>query len=400
MKVSTTFLDIFLLVFSMFSIPLPHMLYLTLRYAALGYLFIKYAMKEVRHNHLLYFLIAGYGITVLFSSFYNKMDAGSITSALGYVIQIADIYLIMCSSRKKFHRNIKYLFQILLGYAVITDVLIFILPYDASLPAVEYFVGTKFTVSYLHCLLICLYEYRRMNEESQNKYVFYVLWGVSLFITRLVNCATGTIMCLAILLMHFFPSRIWKILCSWQAVAILSGLMLLFIFGEMTILNNERLLGFITGLFQRNVNLTGRTVIFRYLPLVILQKPLIGYGYYNTVIADYMGTVGANPQNGFMKIIVDSGFIGLAFYAGLMLVSIRRGQRISKKGYPLFMFLYAMLLASSMEINLTGSLFYLSMALIFACSELEGSCDVARVQKKRKRPKVRFAHIAYRSDLY
>ena len=368
----------FLLVFTMFTVPLPHMLYLVLRYAALGYLFIKYVFGTIRRNKLLFFLISGYGIVVLYSTIINKLGIGSITSAIGYVVQIADIYFMMCTSMNRLQRKIDNLFQILLGFAIITDVLIFVLPYDPSQPAVQYFVGTKFTVSYLHGALVCLYEYRRINGRARYRCISYALLALSILVTRLVQCTTGTIMCFAILLMCFIPRRIWKLLCSWQAIAILSGGMLLLIFGEMTILNDERLIRFITNLFKKNANLTGRTIIFKYLPLIVVRKPFLGYGYYNTVIADYMGTVGANPQNGFMKIIVDSGFVGFMFYTALMILSTRCCWKIRKKGFPLLMFLYAMLLASSMEINLTGSLFYLTLAMIYACSMSKGECNKLR----------------------
>jgi len=168
------------------------------------------------------------------------------------------------------------------------------------------------------------------------------------------------------------------------------------LFGEMTILNNESFINMIARVFNKNVNLTGRTYIFRYLPIIIARKPYIGYGYYNTMVADYMGTVGANPQNGFMKIVVDSGFIGLVFYVGFMFLSIAKGVKHYEKQYPLFIYFYAMLLVSSIEINLTGGLFFLIMAIIFASSIEEESVkreNVINIRKKKKH----FRHVVLRS---
>lgn len=388
MKLSVVTLDIFLLIFSMLRIPIPHYLYLVLRYAALVYLFVKY-MKTARHQKYIFFMIAGYGVVLVFSTLQNRMGINNAISAFGYIIQIVDTYFLISSTRITSQKKAKSIFGVLVFLSLITDVMILALPYDPTAPAVQYFVGTKFTVSYVHCLMICLFEYYDVNWGVKHKSLYYVLFVWSVIITRLVNCSTGIIMCALIFLLHIIPLRFWKSLCNWKAVAVVSIAITLLLFGEMTILNNDTFINTVTRLFNKNVNLTGRTYIFRYLPAVIARKPWIGYGYYNSVVADYMGTKGANPQNGFMKIIMDSGFFGLAFYIGLMFTSIANTSKHYEKIYPLYIFFYVMLIVSAIEINLTGGLFFLIMAMIyFSAKELslteQKQTEYNSVPRKRK----------------
>ena len=77
-----------------------------------------------------------------------------------------------------------------------------------------------------------------------------------------------------------------------------------------------------------------------------------------------------NAQNGVLKIIVDSGIVGLIGYALLVYRSMKSNENSSKEGWALTAFVYCMIIASIVEINLTDYLFFLTIAIIFSAKEM------------------------------
>ena len=83
-----------------------------------------------------------------------------------------------------------------------------------------------------------------------------------------------------------------------------------------------------------------------------------------------------NAQNGVLKIIVDSGIVGLIGYVLLVHESMKRNNDSSKERWPLTVFVYCMIIASIAEINLTDYLFFLTTAIVFSSGQKEAKLDI------------------------
>jgi O-antigen ligase len=147
-------------------------------------------------------------------------------------------------------------------------------------------------------------------------------------VTSYFGFAAGALVLLAL----FAVQRNW--LKAWQ-LAVLSGLGLLVVAGFYTELFK---------LFGRNETLTGRWSMWQTLWPIMLDRPLLGYGYDAYLHADgvaerlagrwkNMLTGGGNVHNGFIRLQLDVGLVGVLLGVGMFvhlfwrLVGwIRRGE--------------------------------------------------------------------------
>lgn len=366
MKIYKRDLHMALLCFTFFALPLPHYLFLALKYGILCYLFLIY-FKMINKLRGISAAVILYGIIVLVSSLYNHMGINIYVSSLEYTIKILVTYLVVSAyGRENIRALSKTLLMVLGFFVLITDLLLFILPYNFLYAQEAYFVGTKFQLSYLHGFLLCLYMlYCNAAGKKKNKWLLGGSCVWSVVVTQIVQCTTGTVMCLLILVMALLPKKIWRILSDWRAVLLAFLVINILIFGETQILTNSKVQYIVTEIFHKNPNLTGRLLIYEYLPTILKDGFILGYGYNNTLIAEYMGTYATNAQNGIFKIIMDSGLLGLFSYIAILVGSLKRKGHFDPQSIPLFIFLYAMICISSIEINITGPLFFLTLAFLF-----------------------------------
>lgn len=83
-----------------------------------------------------------------------------------------------------------------------------------------------------------------------------------------------------------------------------------------------------------------------------------------------------------LKIIVDSGIVGLIGYALLVYRSMKSNENSSKEGWALTAFVYCMIIGSIVEINLTDYLFFLTIAIIFSAKEM--NLDIRNYIEERR----------------
>ena len=89
------------------------------------------------------------------------------------------------------------------------------------------------------------------------------------------------------------------------------------------------------------------------------------------MIETYLGY--GNPQNGVLKILLDTGIIGLLLYSILVFMALRplNGKNFALN-FPIIAFLYAMIVASLVEINLTHMIVFMALAIVaFGCERKE-----------------------------
>lgn len=89
-----------------------------------------------------------------------------------------------------------------------------------------------------------------------------------------------------------------------------------------------------------------------------------------------------NAQNGVLKIIIDSGIIGLIGYTLLAYRSMKSFDHTAEKIWSMAVFVYCMIFASIAEINLTDYLFFLTSSIIFASGEIANFKNCKHHQKE------------------
>ena len=117
------------------------------------------------------------------------------------------------------------------------------------------------------------------------------------------------------------PIRIQKILSSNYALIATAGIMNILNFGTAQLMMNAHVQYFIQNVLGKSSTLSGRSQIWAIIFRFISKKALIGYGYYNGMIERHLGY--GNPQNGVLKILLDTGIIGLLLYGILVFIALR-----------------------------------------------------------------------------
>lgn len=212
-----------------------------------------------------------------------------------------------------------------------------------------YFIGDKFTISYLHIFAYGLFYYYQNNTSLKNKIIHYILLLLSFIISIKIECTTGLIGSLIIMiLLHkrtFFQRTIIK--GNKMIFYVIVFAILSFYFIELTKLSFIQYI--IVDILHEDLTLTGRTRIYLILLDAITKKPWFGWGqdhgmwflgyYYNT----------PNAQNGLFNYITDYGLIGGILFLILLNYLCRNAKY--KNAYYMLAIITTFIILSSVEIT-------------------------------------------------
>lgn len=378
LKFNYSTIDILLLCISFYEITgIPHILFLGIKYAIIIYLLFKYGYEFKRIPGLTMFLLFYTG-AIFLSTLLNQNMLNRHVAAFIYILHILSVYVTIYGfvRRRGINNLIKCLLCILFLFAFTTDFLMLFIKYDFSSPAENYLIGNKFAVSYLHCfitgLFYCYHEenYQRRLYLKLFRMIFMV---VSVLICVKVTCTTGMLICLLMGIMNYFPIslKMKKIVSNPIVIILVTMIINIAILGSTSLLTNPRIAYFISNTLGKSYTWVGRLHIYAMIFDVIKNKPWLGYGYFSDIIEKILGF--GNAQNGVLKIIIDSGIVGLIGYTLLFYRSMKSFNNSLEKLWPMIIFIYCMIIASIAEINLTDYLFFLTCAIIFASGELSSS---------------------------
>lgn len=377
MKIKNSTLDIILLCITFYEITvLPHMLYIFAKYVILLYLLYKYFTECMKIKLMTSFVLL-YGMITFFSTAYNRLAANTITASFIYCIQIIDIFIVANRFIKKndVESLLKIVFKTFLVYIVATDILMMIINYNFSNPAEEYLIGNKFIVSYLHCFEACIYFYltQKENEKSKKRthrfrgeIQSFMFTAYSVLICYRVTCSTGMVICILLGVLMLIPNKFKNILSDGKPIILSALIFNVLILGSYGLFTNPFVASFISDVMGKSTTWIGRLRIYEVVMNIIVKSPMIGYGYFNNVVSDAVSFNG-NAQNGILKILVDSGVIGLIGYAGSIYIGLKNNKEHNDRQlWPLYAFIYTMIAASLVEINLTHMIVFLTVAVIYA----------------------------------
>lgn len=371
-KVKKSTIDLILLCIIIYEFSfLPHFVYIGVKYVVLAYLLVTY-LKKIPNVEPIIFPLLLYGGVICYSTITNKAAINQVVAGFVYSIQILLIFLVVSVYTKRYGIDmlLHNLFCIFFLFAICSDILMLFVPYNFENPAEEYLIGSKFAISYLHVFLSILYFYEQTNKHKKViKPLLFLLFAFA--ICMKVNCTTGMVMCVIVVILFYLPDWLkGKLELPLSIFAILAALNIL-IFGSISILETGFVQHIVTDILNKTYTFRGRLIIYSKIFDIIKEKMLFGYGYYSSIV-DRVVSFG-NAQNGVLKIIIDSGIVGLIGFCGVVLQSLRLKDRHACRSielWPVYCFCYAMVFASTVEINLTNMLFYFSIGIIFSYNSL------------------------------
>ena len=388
-KIRQSTLEIVMLCLSFYEFTgVPHSLFLIAKYSIIAYLILLHGKECEKMQKVVISILLYGGITFIATLVYQN-SLNRQVAAFVYMLHILAIYVTITAfvRYRGVEALVKSLIKVLLVFAFVTDVPMLFVNYNFSSPSENYLIGNKFAVSYLHCfitaLLFCI------NNENNRKNMFFRFFRLtfllfSIMICRQVTCTTGMLICLfmgAMTCLHV-PSSIRRLLSSPKVAIVITAVTNVLMLGSASLLTNPYIANFISNVLGKSYTWIGRLHIYAMIFDVIKVHPWIGYGYFSDIVEEILGF--GNAQNGVLKIIVDSGIVGLIGYVLLVHESMKRNKDSSEERWPLTVFVYCMIIASIAEINLTDYLFFLTIAIVFSSGQKEVNLDIRNYTEERR----------------
>jgi len=338
--------------------------YTIFRYIITLYLFIKYC-KEIKKAPFIYILLLAYSILLAISSYVNNNSVSWGISGFMHGIRLICLFSVLSgiTAKRGIENVISSLLWILSLLTAVTDLLILFYPYVITSSTV-YFVGDKFHVAYMHCLLLALLsiKYKYRNSKS---ILFLIISIVSICVLLKIKCTTGLLMVvfsLGIELLVRIFNRIKKSLCHISISAILLAIINFLIWGPLEILYSSWASFIIVDLLGKTQNMTGRFKLYWVIPNLIVNKPFIGYGFQTDIFRNLFGY--GNAQNGLMQIVIEAGIIGAILYFGALFLAGHKGKR-DIRSYPIYIYILSFVIGSISEMNLS-TYFVFGIAILYA----------------------------------
>jgi hypothetical protein len=313
-------------------------------------------------------------LTILLTSFFGNtgrfIERNVFLAAIVHSAVVLEAFLLFQYFDYKhiLRRVIRNIYYLTLFYVIVTDISILALPVIFERYGV-YLVGTKFWVSYLHIQLIALYWARSIRDDdiltNRNKIVIAILFALTCFIVRTVDCATGIVACVIILLLLLFGKTVWKLLLKPVAPIITLLVSCTALLSGDYILNIPLVQKIIETGLNRSLTITGRTRVYENIVSLFPDNRIwTGYGHGSSYEVSMMLIHSPNSQNGLVNILLQYGVFG-AVLLFLLMYSVFKAGANSKNiavALPFISLLYVYILLASVEITLElNSLVLLSL---------------------------------------
>lgn len=333
------------------------------------------------------------GVLILFSivmlypsvMYMNNYERNPLLATIVFWLIQAETFLVMevMCEEEKINMVVQFYYRLTLFWIIITDVLTVLFPSIFTTRAGNYLVGTKFTVSYLHLLLIALFMtknriFKKENVASKSTVILMLLWGV--FIITRVQCNTGLIGLILLLIIMALPKQIQNKLCSPVLFIGIVAVSTAFSVVYEVILANPSIQHFISVYLKRELTLTGRTYIYAMMPKIFEGHYATGYGYGTTYEVCRHFTGFANTQNAILEWVVQLGIVGTTVLIILFLTAFKKMKGCKEDSVntfvPLVAYIYSMVLLGTVEITI-DSMFFGVVAVVYGLA-------CYRVNKEKK----------------
>lgn len=404
-KITTIYILAFFLLF--FNLPyVPN--FQTIRYGILVvcglYIGVNYKLVFRKLNQRLNLIFCSFLIAVVFLSYLDRNVVSSRDTFLASIVFAASLgefcFITMISAAKNDTDHlISTYYRITLLLVCITDFLALTMGSIAG----NYFVGTKFSVCYLHVLLMALYDYgtSRQIVYNQNKYVKWVYMVITAFIAVYVGCMSGL---LGTLIYYYFSEYLFQKKNSLRKGGIFCLVLLIccsFLFVYEMILNNSIVQKLVTDIFNRKLTLTGRTNIYAGIIPVLMNRLWIGYGYGSAYIVTSRTLGYADTQNGLAQWVLQIGLIGTALLMLFLFVALNLTDKRLQKAdrcRGLYGFIYMLAVLASIEITVSRNMLGV-IAILYAIATDEHLNRVVDQQHMREKQSLDSKYDNYKEKI-
>ncbi|MBB5185713.1 hypothetical protein HNQ43_001793 [Faecalicoccus acidiformans] len=369
-KINAHSIDVILMMLALLQFSfIPRTVFLVFRYVVTLYLLYRYR-KVIVGMKIIPILLVLYAAVLCFSTLVNTFSLTWVISAFMLIMQYVTFFGVFLGMVKQHgvERLITLLCIIFLICLIVNDSLFLLIPYDFTDPNETYLIGNKFLVSYYHCLFGSLIYVKYFF--SKKKYYSPLLIIYSAIVSMIVHCTTGIIIALSILMMMLFPKKIRKFMekgSTFIGSLILENFL---IWGPFHLFTNPLIVSFVVNVLHKSPNLTGRTQLYNATMDLVEKSPIYGYGHNTDIYRDTLGY--GNAQNGLFHIITQAGILGTVIYFTMVYLSLN--HKMLERVYGLIMYIYAMLIGSAVEINLSTQ-FIIAIAIIYAITNNQG-CSI------------------------
>ena len=323
-------------------------------------------------------LLGTYSIFTFISAFVNKDNyvyTHTVAGGLFHILIIFEIFQVFVYAVKV--KSADFIIKIFLClsfvYVMCND---FFVIFHPEMFKYDYLLGNKFTVSYKHIEWIVLY----CMGKQKNIFGFLAIVAVSLYMSAKVNCMTGAVG-IGILAV-FILMKAERLLQKRFLFVGIAGMSAVFPFVYDFFTGIYPIRYFIVNILNRTTGMTGRTVIFDYLPLILRNHLVLGYGY-NTAYEVWISATDwyPNAQNAFWNCVCEQGIICAVLLTVTAMYSIGIRKNI-KFCYPLMCVIYVYAILGAVEITMDITLIgWIIFLYVLKSGEKNDKRDNTRLQR-------------------
>lgn len=289
----------------------------------------------------------------------QKMDFTKIIQCLVFFLTILSIFLVVSYYKYMCKETlfIETIYKTLLFLCIVSD---FVSLFQRDVD--YYLLGSKFMISYIHLLIIYLWQTLYLLKPIKKiKYRFILIFLMleSLFMFYWVHCTTAVLLFPLTIIAPLCTYRLRNLLQNRNILILVYGMGNFMVLGMGLLANNMKVYYFITQVLDKGASFIGRLIIYEKIAKIIEVKPLLGYGYMSDIVNQVV-TFG-NAQNGFLDMIIQYGIIGLSLWLIFIYFSCKSMK--NEKYWPICVFIYSLILASLIEIPF-NLFFYLAIVII------------------------------------
>lgn len=319
-----------------------------------------------------------FSFLTVYTSYFNRSRLGDRDPFLASIPFAASLILFLLfmeirAENRLVNSTITVFYKTAFALAIITDILFFFVP-SLFITYHQYFVGTKFRVVYLHLLLIVLYLTRNPIEELKGykRIPLLLLFTWSFFIGIRVNCSTGIVGVVVLLILIFIINEREKLFLSGEFYCLVQALCFAFVFFYEFVLGNPTVEHIIVNYLGRDITLTSRTRIYMRVPIILTERDgwMQGMGYGSSY--DLGMRYGGFPdtQNGILEWIWQVGIpttmiMVLMFVLILTVAKKHTYYRNRKALLPLIAGAYLFTVLGTVEITI--GIMYFSLMICIMC---------------------------------
>ena len=355
--------------------------YNTLKYTILFicgvYIFRNLPLIKKNLDHKLTGALAIFSMCAIYSAINNVENIKNRNVILVTIVLLLSIWefymMLACAKGKGKTKNVVHLYKNLTAITIaVTDIGVLFVP---TIDNGNYLIGTKFTVTYLHILLVALYlASNKANQKKNNRVVLTLLITLSVLISLKVECVTGIVGLLIYIVCYLNKEQFSKLFLS--ARAFIASILVVdsFAVAYEMVLNNVYVQNIISNIFHRSLTLTGRAYVYQKLPIILETNLIWGNGCGSAYEIMQRYTPYADAQNGVAQWIIQVGIVGTIALFGALALCFRNFQKsLTNQGeVEIAILVFVFIVLSSIEI--TFDTMFIVLVLLVGYLKLENSC--------------------------